>query len=83
MNPPYGGEAGPFVKKLCDLYAAQQIEAGIILVSSNSTPSLWFRPLWGGDALCFTDHRIQFYGDEGNRGNRRTGAYLPTSARTG
>jgi ParB-like chromosome segregation protein Spo0J len=73
MNPPYGGEAGPFVKKFCDLYAAKRVDAGIILVSSSCTETLWFRLLWDG-VLCFTNHRIQFYGDEGNRGQPTTGS---------
>lgn len=60
LNPPYG-DAGPrFIKKLIEQYESKKIDSGIVLLNSHSTDAGWFQPLWDY-ALCFTDHRIDFY----------------------
>jgi hypothetical protein len=61
LNPPYGGQAGAFVSKLCREYAAGHVTAAILVLSSRATETSWFAPMWDG-TLCFTDHRIEFYG---------------------
>ena len=66
LNPPYGGKAGVFVEKLIAEYAAKRVSAAIVLVNANSTDCKWFQTLWDG-LLCFTDHRVVFYGDEVGR----------------
>jgi hypothetical protein len=72
MNPPYGGKAGEFVSKLMDEMEAGRVSAAIVLVSSTTTDTVWFQPLWNG-LLCFTDHRINFYGD-GERSGSTNGS---------
>jgi hypothetical protein len=62
LNPPYGGIAGEFVAKLAVEYKSRNVTAAIALVSAHSTDTNWFKPLWDG-LLCFTDHRIQFSGE--------------------
>lgn len=68
LNPPYGRLAGEFVARFVDYYVARKVSAGIVLVNSHCTDTEWFQPLWDG-LLCFTDHRINFYGDEGRSGS--------------
>lgn len=68
LNPPYGGMAGDFIAKLMEEIVAGNAEAAIILVNAHCTDTAWFRPLWNG-VLCFTDHRINFYG-----GGERSGS---------
>jgi ParB family chromosome partitioning protein len=72
LNPPYGGEAGKFVKKLMGEMEAGRVHAAIVLVNSNATDAEWFQPLWDG-LLCFTDHRVNFYG-EGERSGSTNGS---------
>jgi DNA N-6-adenine-methyltransferase (Dam) len=60
LNSPYRGQTPAFVKKLVDEYKAGNVTAAIVLVNSAATPSLWFQLLWEADALCFTDHHINF-----------------------
>jgi hypothetical protein len=61
LNPPYGGKAGAFVTKLADSVQAGDVTAAVCLVSSHSTDTAWFRPLWDA-LLCFTYGRIHFNG---------------------
>jgi len=61
LNPPYGGRAGAFVTKLAGSAAAGDVTAAVCLVSSHSTDTAWFRPLWDA-LLCFTYGRIHFNG---------------------
>ena len=68
LNPPYGGESGVFVAKLVDEYLAGNVTAAIILVNAHCTDTAWFQPLFDG-VLCFTNHRINFYGDDDRSGS--------------
>ena len=61
LNPPYGGKVGAFIAKFMQGLDDGDITAGIILVNSQATDTAWFQPLFDG-TLCFTDHRISFYG---------------------
>lgn len=61
LNPPYGGLVGGFVAKFMTEYEAGNVKSGIVLVSGLAPVARWFQPLWRG-TLCFTDHRISFYG---------------------
>lgn len=65
LNPPWGGLQEKFIGRL-----VEQVEAGItseavVLVNAHSTDTKWFQPLWD-HTLCFTDHRINYYGSEGS-----------------
>jgi DNA N-6-adenine-methyltransferase (Dam) len=68
LNPPYGKRAGLFVAKFVEEFDAQHSTAGIILANAHCTDTDWFQPLWDG-VLCFTDHRINFYGDDKRSGS--------------
>src|SRR5262245_59886743 len=59
LNPPYCGQAGPFVARLCDSYQAGHVTAAIVLVSALAFGATWWRPLLGR-VLCFTYGRIKF-----------------------
>jgi hypothetical protein len=73
LNPPYGGQAGDFVAKLMVELAAGRVTEAVVLVNSNCTDTKWFQPLWDG-LLCFTDHRINFYGGETERSGATNGS---------
>jgi hypothetical protein len=73
LNPPYGGRAGDFVAKLMVELAAGRVTDAVVLVNSNCTDTKWFQPLWDG-VLCFTDHRINFYGGETERSGATNGS---------
>jgi ParB family chromosome partitioning protein len=70
LNPPYGKTAGRsnqeiWSRKLLDVHRCGRVGSAILLV--NAEPgNKWFRPLWEYP-LCFTDHRIRFYTDDGER----------------
>ncbi len=59
LNPPYGRMAADFVSKLVDEYKIGNVSQAILLINSNTTDTIWFKPLWD-HTLCFTDHRINF-----------------------
>ena len=71
LNPPYGGLAGGFIAKFISEYDVGRVTAGVVLVSAHATDTAWFQPLWSG-LLCFTDHRINFYGGDERIGDRST-----------
>ncbi len=75
LNPPYGGLAGKFIGKLTNEFEAGNIEASIVLVSAHCTDTAWFQKLWSG-LLCFTDHRINFYGDGGRSGSTHGSVFI-------
>jgi hypothetical protein len=75
LNPPYGGLAGDFVAKFVQEYRAKRVTAGILLVNAHCTDTDWFQPLWDG-ALCFTDHRINFYGDDDRSGSTHGSVFV-------
>lgn len=84
LNPPYGGIAHKFIAKLISEYKAGLIEAAITLVNSNATETNWFQPLWDY-TLCFTNHRINFYGLNRNNGGSTHGnvfIYLGKNTKT-
>jgi hypothetical protein len=70
LNPPYGKTGGKsnqeiWSQRLLHFYRFGQVPAAILLV--NAEPgNRWFRPLWRFP-LCFTDHRIRFYTEDGER----------------
>ena len=64
LNPPYGRLAEGFTRRLVTEYAAQSVEAAVLLVNAHCTDTKWFQPLWD-QPLCFTDHRIDFEAPEG------------------
>jgi phage N-6-adenine-methyltransferase len=70
LNPPYGGLAGQFIERLAERFATGDVTAAVALVSSHSTDTAWFRPLWDR-MLCFTYGRIQFVSSDG-RGDAAT-----------
>jgi phage N-6-adenine-methyltransferase len=64
LNPPYGEEGTDrWVIKLIEEYTAGRTAAAILLVNAV-TDRKWFAPLFE-QAICFTDHRIEFYTPEG------------------
>ena len=65
LNPPYGGDQTPFISRLLKQFAAGVTTQAIILVNSHATDTAWFAPLWD-HLLCFTNHRINFYGSPGS-----------------
>jgi hypothetical protein len=72
LNPPYGGKAGEFVAKLVGELEQGRVTAAVVLVNSAMTDTRWFQSLWNG-LLCFTNHRINFYGD-GERSGATNGS---------
>jgi DNA N-6-adenine-methyltransferase (Dam) len=68
LNPPYGGLSGAFIDKLMQELAAESVTAAIVLVNAHCTDTAWFQPLFDG-VLCFTNHRINFYGDDDRSGS--------------
>ncbi len=65
LNPPYGdGVTVLWVDKLVAEVASGRVTAAVLLVNAV-TDRKWFQPLWGAAALCFTNHRIEFYTPSG------------------
>ncbi len=62
LNPPYGRSlTSQFVAKLVNEHAAGHVSAAILLINAYGFDAAWFQPLWD-QTLCFTNHRIPFYG---------------------
>jgi hypothetical protein len=62
LNPPYGRSlTSSFVAKLVGEYNAGRVTAAITVLNAYGFDAAWFQPLFG-HVLCFTDHRIKFYG---------------------
>lgn len=68
LNPPYGktggkSNQGTWSKYLINEFENGDVDEAVLLV--NATPSdKWFAPLWNYP-ICFTNHRIQFYNQNG------------------
>lgn len=75
LNPPYGRHVGDFVAKFVEEHEAGRIAAGILLVNAHCTDTDWFQSLWDG-VLCFTDHRIDFYGDDKRSGSTHGSVFV-------
>jgi hypothetical protein len=75
LNPPYGRMAGDFIVKLAAEYGAGNVSAAIALVNAHCTDTSWFQPLWNG-VLCFTNHRINFYGDDERSGSTHGSVFI-------
>jgi ParB family chromosome partitioning protein len=62
LNPPYGRSlTSAFVTKLVAEFDAGRVTAGITVLNAYGFDAAWFQPLFA-HVLCFTDHRINFYG---------------------
>ena len=75
LNPPYGRHVGDFVDKFVGEYSARRITAGIVLINAHCTDTEWFQSLWDG-VLCFTNHRINFYGDDERSGSTHGSVFI-------
>ncbi len=79
LNPPYGREGQDsnqalWTAKLLAEWKTGRIERAILLVNAVTDRS-WFQPLWDFP-ICFTDHRIRFYGPTGEGGSPVVGSVL-------
>jgi hypothetical protein len=62
LNPPYGRNlTAAFVGKLVAEHAAGNVSAAVVVLNAYGFDADWFRPLFD-HPICFTDHRIKFYG---------------------
>ena len=75
LNPPYGGGAAEFVGKLMREIETGSVEQAVVLVNAHCTDTAWFQPLWN-EILCFTDHRINFYGDDDRSGSTHGSVFV-------
>ena len=75
LNPPYGNLVGEFVAKLVTEHRTGNVSEAILLVNAHCTDTNWFQPLWDG-CLCFTDHRINFYGDDTRSGSTHGSVFV-------
>lgn len=64
LNPPWGGQQAQFIANLLEQFAGGTVTEAVVLVNAHATETDWFAPLWDYP-LCFTDHRINFYGGNG------------------
>jgi hypothetical protein len=65
LNPPWGGRQAEFISRLLDQFSRGITEQALVLVNAHATETTWFAPLWD-HTLCFTNHRINFYGGDGS-----------------
>lgn len=67
LNPPYADDGktdtGDWVTKMVEEHRAGNLKSGVLLVNAV-TDRKWFRQLFDF-AICFTDHRIEFYTPDG------------------
>ena len=75
LNPPYGGFGAQFIGKLCKHFDDGTVTAAIALVNAHCTDTSWFQLLWNG-TLCFTDHRINFEGDDQRSGSTHGSVFV-------
>jgi hypothetical protein len=62
LNPPYGRNlTSAFVSKLAEEHSAGRVTAAVTVINAYGFDAAWFQPLFA-HVLCFTDHRISFYG---------------------
>jgi len=66
LNPPYGRLTGLFVLHLVEQFELGKVSAGVLLISAHTTDTSYFQPLWN-HVLCFTDHRLPWYSEGGER----------------
>lgn len=71
LNPPYGRDNGESNQDVWSARLIEQYRAGItveaVLLVNAVTDRKWFQPLWDFP-ICFTDHRIKFYDENGEAG---------------
>jgi hypothetical protein len=75
LNSPYGNLPGKFIAKLDSERQNGNVTAAIVLVNAHCTDTVWFKSLWDG-ILCFTDHRINFYGDDERSGSTHGSVFV-------
>jgi phage N-6-adenine-methyltransferase len=67
LNPPYADDGttgtGDWATKMVEEFRAGHFKSGVLLVNAV-TDRKWFRQLFDY-AICFTDHRIEFYTPSG------------------
>ncbi len=62
LNPPYGRSlTSNFVEYALGQYDKGKIEVAILLLNAYGFDAKWFQDLFN-HIICFTDHRIKFYG---------------------
>lgn len=73
MNPPYGrGIMDKSIEKLIEQYSRLNFNNAVVLVNS-ATDTKWFHKVVDySKALCFTNHRISFYNDDGKNISNNT-----------
>ena len=64
LNPPYSPSPQAWVDRLCAEYRAGNVTEAILLVPPK-TDTGWFSPAFDY-VICFTDHRISFWGQPGS-----------------
>lgn len=69
LNPPYASDLiQRFVEKLCEHFAAKDVDAAILL-TNNATETKWFQSAAiYASAMCFPAGRIRFIDEQGNAG---------------
>lgn len=86
MNPPYSnGLCGKAVTAFLEEWKAGTFKRGIVLVN-NATDTIWWDDLMReATAVCFTDHRIAFWNEDGkaSSGNTRGQAFVYFGKQTG
>jgi hypothetical protein len=62
LNPPYGRFlTAAFATHLVEQYDVGNVTAAVLVLNAYGFDAQWFRPLFA-HTLCFTDHRVPFYG---------------------
>ena len=72
LNPPYGRDGGDsnqalWSARLIKAYCEGDVTEAVLLINAV-TDRHWFQPLWDFP-ICFTDHRIRFYDQNGEAGS--------------
>ncbi len=66
MNPPWSGQAEPFIRALLQHYRAGLVRQAVVLVSASYVDRRYMRTMMESFPLCLTDHRIKYYGNGKN-----------------
>jgi hypothetical protein len=79
VNPPYGklkgkSVAGMWLKKLISEYTVGNVKEAIMLIYAN-TSEKWFQPALGYP-ICFTNHRVKFYGPQEGKAPTKGNAFV-------
>ncbi len=74
LNPPFKASLiAPFVAKLCEHVATNEVQQAVLLTNNNTDTKWWHQAAVVCDVICFTRGRVEFYNDKGDEASPTNG----------